>query len=38
MLRFALSAAEARLFGLDGLEWCVTLVSTALLGLAVWLV
>jgi len=33
MSRFVLSTAEFRLFGLDGLEWSVTLVSSTLLGL-----
>ena len=38
MSRFALSTEDARVFGLDGLEWSVILTSSAILGLAVWLV
>jgi hypothetical protein len=38
MSRFALSPAEGRFFGLDALEWSVTLVGSAFVGLAVWLV
>jgi hypothetical protein len=38
MSRFALSPAEGRFFGLDALEWSVTLVGAGLLGLAAWLV
>jgi hypothetical protein len=38
MARFALSPAEGRFFGLDALEWSVTLIGSALLGLAAWLV
>jgi hypothetical protein len=38
MSRFAFSAAEGRIFGLDVLEWSVTLMGSALIGLVVWLV
>jgi hypothetical protein len=38
MSRSALSPAEGRFFGLDGLEWSVAFVGFALVGLAAWLV
>jgi hypothetical protein len=38
MSRFALSSAESRFFGLDVLEWSVTLVGSALVGLVAWLI
>jgi hypothetical protein len=37
MSRSALSPSEGRFFGLDALEWSVTLVGSGLLGLAAWL-